>query len=127
MALEEFIIDLCEESVNGALLVGFSIPCLLSRVAANIRLADFLAIPDIPPRPRERAKLNRIQDVSEDIQQGAAHRVRVGGAPAEGEDQGEHTARHRTLELGACEYSGAISTTTCGTIGHCAGAETETR
>lgn len=23
MALEEFIIDLCEESVNGALLVGF--------------------------------------------------------------------------------------------------------
>jgi hypothetical protein len=31
MALEEFIIDLCEESVNGALLVGLRIPCLVSR------------------------------------------------------------------------------------------------
>ena len=27
MALEEFIIDLCEESVNGALLVGFRTLC----------------------------------------------------------------------------------------------------
>lgn len=30
MALEEFIIDLCEESVNGALLVGLQSPVMAS-------------------------------------------------------------------------------------------------
>lgn len=47
MALEEFILDLCEESVNGALLV-----CSVQgqyRDSADLS-ADLLALSNIPPR-----------------------------------------------------------------------------
>lgn len=53
MALEEFLLDLCEESVTAALLVRNPIfdrfprlPLLISRPPA-----DILALPNIPTRP----------------------------------------------------------------------------
>jgi hypothetical protein len=47
MALEEFIIDLCEESVNGALLVRrIAIHMFLGQ--ADTTSTDFLALPDLP-------------------------------------------------------------------------------
>jgi hypothetical protein len=89
-----------------------------------IYTTDILAIPNIPPRSRKRPELDRLQDVPENLQQGAAHRVRCRGAAAEGEDQGEHITRHCTLELGACEYSGALPSCSCWATGDCAGAKT---
>lgn len=47
MALEEFMIDLCEESVNGALLVRLS--SKFYKIMTDWTILDFLAIPDIPP------------------------------------------------------------------------------
>jgi hypothetical protein len=43
MALEEFILDLCEESVNAALLVG------VRDLWSSLTPADLLALPDVPP------------------------------------------------------------------------------
>lgn len=48
MALEEFLLDLCEESVTAALLVCSLV--YLGRVNwLTSRFADILALPDIPP------------------------------------------------------------------------------
>jgi hypothetical protein len=49
MALEEFILDLCEESVNGALLVKFL--KLLHPTHFLILHLDILAFSNLPPRP----------------------------------------------------------------------------
>jgi phosphatidylinositol 4-kinase B len=43
MALEEFILDLCEESVNAALLVSVRVPW------SSLTSTDVLALPDVPP------------------------------------------------------------------------------
>lgn len=90
-----------------------------------IYAADLLALPDIPPRPRQRAQLGRLQDVPANLQQGPAHRLWVGRAAAEGEDQGERTARHCALESGAGEHCGALPPGACWAIGDCAGAKTK--
>ena len=55
MALEEFILDLCEESVNSALLVCPSQQMLPSNLGSGVPEADsstrvdFLALPNLPP------------------------------------------------------------------------------
>jgi hypothetical protein len=55
MALEEFILDLCEESVNSALLVRLSGQVATSQSTAgiaeadNVALTDFLAVSNLPP------------------------------------------------------------------------------
>jgi hypothetical protein len=86
--------------------------------------ADLLAVPNVPPRPCQRPELDRLQDVPENLQPRAAHRIWVGRAAAEGEDQGEYIARHRTLELGAGKYSRTVPPRSCWAIGNCAGAKT---
>lgn len=126
MALEEFIIDLCEESVNGALLVGFRTQCLLlAYLGTNVTPPDLLAVPNLPPRPRERPKLDRIQDVPANLQQSAAHCIWVRRATAQGEDQGEYITRHCPLELGAGQHSSTLPSCPCWAIGYCAGAKAE--
>jgi hypothetical protein len=102
---------------------GHSVSCWCVWVLT--RAADVLAIPNIPPRPRQRPELDRLQDMPEDLQPGAAHRVRRRGAATEREDQGEHITRHCTLELGTREYSGTLPTCSCRATGDCAGAKTQ--
>lgn len=74
MALEEFIVDLCEESVNGALLVhssGAKWACNGLQQAYCVwlmRWLDFLAFPDLPPRPLRRTELKRFSDLSKTVQ-----------------------------------------------------------
>lgn len=52
MALEEFLLDLCEESVTAALLVRNPIHHLYTTTLLISRpLADILALPNIPTRP----------------------------------------------------------------------------
>jgi hypothetical protein len=63
MALEEFILDLCEESVNGRTYI------------AN-EMTDILALSDIPTRSFTESASGGLPDVPEDIQQGSAHRFR---------------------------------------------------
>lgn len=85
--------------------------------------ADLLALPDLSPRPCQRPQLDCLQDVPPNLQQSPAHRLWYCGAPAEREDQGEHTARHRPLESGASEYRSTLSPRPCWAIGNCAGAK----
>ena len=78
MALEEFIIDLCEESVNGALLVLPLRDCdhadWLARCAnTTTTAADILALPNLPQRPLVPARVECIPDLSQDIQQSTEH------------------------------------------------------
>ena len=91
MALEEFILDLCEESVNAALLVGFKNTvvnlCQMLRCAV-----DILALPNIPPRPLVQSTIKTVPNMSENIQQGPAYCIRGRGASGERKDQGEYTA-----------------------------------
>ena len=47
MALEEFLLDLCEESVTAALLV-----CSAKPVLTLADASDILAVPNVPPRSR---------------------------------------------------------------------------
>lgn len=49
MALEEFLLDLCEESVTAALLVREAAPLQLSTPLLTCDGTDLLALPDIPP------------------------------------------------------------------------------
>ena len=77
MALEEFLLDLCEESVTAALLVRRPLPpCRPAppplTPAANALPADVLAVPDLPPRPLPDAADRGVQDLPQGIQQGAA-------------------------------------------------------
>jgi hypothetical protein len=69
MALEEFIIDLCEESVNSALLVGGhgseALHC--GFIIANTLFQDFLALPNLPSRPVRRSNLELVQDLYENL------------------------------------------------------------
>ncbi len=61
MALEEFILDLCEESVNAALLVS-SVHGRLETIIAN-RGIDILALPNLPPRSLRESTIRNLQDV----------------------------------------------------------------
>ena len=85
--------------------------------------ADLLAIPDIPPRPRLRPQLERVQDMSAHLQPRAAHRLWLSGAPAARENQGERPSGDRSLESGASQYRRPLSTRPCRTAGDCAGAK----
>ncbi len=79
MALEEFILDLSEESVNGALLVRTVASRLDRRLLFTVRAdaaADLLALPNVLSRPLQQPAVERFQDLSEDIQQSAAHCLR---------------------------------------------------
>lgn len=72
MALEEFLLDLCEESVTAALLVGFL--CCHGRAGRHADYyLDFLVIPNISPRPSIDTTGASIQNMSESVQQGATH------------------------------------------------------
>ena len=51
MALEEFLLDLCEESVTAALLVRGARKTSVTR-RSLIGLLDVLALPDLPTRSR---------------------------------------------------------------------------
>jgi hypothetical protein len=75
MALEEFILDLCEESVNAALLVG-SLHDHAGRTYIANEMTDILALSDIPTRSFTESASGGLPDVPEDIQQGSAHRFR---------------------------------------------------
>lgn len=66
MALEEFLLDLCEESVTAALLVcrahALRTPPLLTPSQ------DVLAVPDIPPRRVGHSVIQCLQDMPESVQ-----------------------------------------------------------
>ena len=66
MALEEFIVDLCEESVNGALLVYLLQPTIVYE--ANGMPADILAISDLSTRSLLPTHLQCLPNVPEDLQ-----------------------------------------------------------
>jgi hypothetical protein len=67
MALEEFILDLAEESVNSALLVGNnSNSCLWGYLLTH--KADVLAVPDLPPRPLEQPAIHPLQNHEANLQ-----------------------------------------------------------
>jgi hypothetical protein len=59
MALEEFILDLCEESVNGALLVC-SLQGMYNIIHLLIIPTDFLALSNISPRSVEQPAVRGI-------------------------------------------------------------------
>jgi len=52
MALEEFLLDLCEESVSAALLVGFHLSHCVPGDQLLSNILDILAFPNLPARPR---------------------------------------------------------------------------
>lgn len=61
MALEEFILDLCEESVNAALLVS---PLMsVTKIAWLTRPVDILVIPNLSTRPRRKSTIRFFQDL----------------------------------------------------------------
>ena len=60
MALEEFILDLCEESVNGALLASCASPRIIER---QLTLLDLLVLPRIPPRPLQQSHVDSFQNM----------------------------------------------------------------
>lgn len=66
VALEEFILDLCEESVNAALLV-----CLETGHArwdkSLTRIADILAVPNISPRSFCESSIRSFQNVQTNL------------------------------------------------------------
>ena len=77
MALEEFLLDLCEESVSAALLVCLVLPSVVSlcvRPADDITKnqgvneLDFLALPNVPTRSRLGTASASVPDLSESIQ-----------------------------------------------------------
>jgi len=72
MALEDFIVDLCQDSVSGALLVCRLQPVLVACLTL-MRSPDILAIPNPPPRPRRKSAIRLIQDLPPHLQQGPAH------------------------------------------------------
>jgi len=65
MALEEFILDLCEESVNAALLVGS--PDFQVAQRRLTRTIDILAIPNLPTRSLRESTVRSIQNMQEGI------------------------------------------------------------
>lgn len=64
MALEEFLLDLCEESVTAALLVRPPLPFLHTRQPMANAHIDLLALPNLPPRPRTKPPDRGLQDMS---------------------------------------------------------------
>ena len=75
MALEEFLLDLCEESVSAALLVCvvLSSPsgsCVRTTPlkAMGDPIIDILALPNLPTRPRLRTASASLPDLSEGVQ-----------------------------------------------------------
>lgn len=77
MALEEFLLDLCEESVSGALLVS-----LFSRTRAAASPANpypgLLAVPELFDRSILQSAFRGFQNMSKGLQQGPAHSFRAG-------------------------------------------------
>lgn len=122
MALEEFILDLCEESVNAALLVS---PRYHSRGERGANLKkDILALPDIPPRPFRESAVRSLQDVPTGVQQSPAHRVRAVRALPARAYQGKCAAGNGFGQLCAGEYCSPISAQMGRTSGDCAGKAT---
>ena len=77
MALEEFLLDLCEESVSGALLVSVFAPVRALASSANSYIG-LLAVPELSDRPLLQSALRGFQNMSKGLQQGPAHSVWAG-------------------------------------------------
>lgn len=91
MALEEFILDLCEESVNGALLVRLPMHLHVAPFLTNL---DFLAVPRLPIRPLDQSSFDCFQDMPKDLQQGATYCVWLDRSAEVREDPRECAANH---------------------------------
>lgn len=87
MALEEFLLDLCEESVTAALLVSArplriiadvlsESNALVGRLTRRASPLDFLDLSDVPARPLREPPERVLPDLSQSLQQGPAHRLR---------------------------------------------------
>lgn len=131
MALEEFLLDLCEESVTAALLVSFLLThAYLGRPNPQQLLTcatDLLALPDVPPRPRRDTPNRSIPDLSKSIQQGAAHCIRRFGRWPPRENKGKRLAGQRPLQLRSRQRGLAHDTQMGRPTGGCASAEASPR
>lgn len=78
MALEEFLLDLCEESVSGALLVSVLVP-VRATVSPTNPCVGLLAVPELSDRPLLQSALRGLQNMSKGVQQAPAHSVWAGG------------------------------------------------
>ena len=88
-----------------------------------IPCADFLALANIPPRPRPNPDLQRLQDVPPHLQQSPAHRLWFVRARPPREDYRERLARHSAVQSCARCHSCALPTAACWSAGHCTSQE----
>jgi len=126
MALEEFVIDLCEESVNGALVVSLDLRLLVLVMVLMMSCADVLASTDVSSRPSPSAGLDRIPNMPQTVQQGTKDRLWRRRAFTKGAHTRERTTGDGAGELGVGERRLATVTAACRTSGYCTSSEAAT-